>query len=532
MPYYPMHMHLHSIHQPGASMEGHIYNAYRLGMKYIRFTEHDTRTGRKKNAIDFFDFERQQLRYEDTPGNTVALDAVGEPALSFSDGALHLHSQGGEPVGVKLYSSAKRHTAALLSNIVLTLGLKFSKLDEGRIIIDITLSQRPPENKEAHMRYIIGEPCECSDPHTVERYLPVREDGIYTLRISDDAEDEEKIGGLDNVFSTLSVLTEGAAEAAIFKLEISSEHGFDELIKRQRALADKIGAKYGVKPFVTTEISGAGRHKNVFSERVPIISYNEHGYSVSEESAIEHVLRHGGIFSYNHPFEKYKRLELDEARRAEILKSETEAMLNSRAIGAAVLEVGFPGGRSGFTLKEHLALWDALSLGGVFITGDGDSDSHHSDRGWLSGNNFATWIYADGASGFPIPEEDFVRSLRSGNAYMADPTVISGGVSFTAGERPMGSVVVNDTDTERVSFTMEYLERGYTVVIIENGAEARRLTQTESGRFSVEYDAPRGEGVSFTRVEVYGVGGRSVLLTNPIYFVKTTYQGEIPKERL
>ena len=40
MKYYPMAMHLHSIHQPGASMASHMFNAQKLGMKYIHFTDH------------------------------------------------------------------------------------------------------------------------------------------------------------------------------------------------------------------------------------------------------------------------------------------------------------------------------------------------------------------------------------------------------------------------------------------------------------------------------------------------------------
>ena len=54
MIYEPMPMHIHTCHQPGGSMEGHIYNASRLGMRYIRFTDHDTRTGEKKNQVKGF----------------------------------------------------------------------------------------------------------------------------------------------------------------------------------------------------------------------------------------------------------------------------------------------------------------------------------------------------------------------------------------------------------------------------------------------------------------------------------------------
>ena len=59
--YYSMAMHLHSCYQPGGSMESHIYNASLLGMKYIRFTDHDVRLGTLKSKVCGFDFTRGEL---------------------------------------------------------------------------------------------------------------------------------------------------------------------------------------------------------------------------------------------------------------------------------------------------------------------------------------------------------------------------------------------------------------------------------------------------------------------------------------
>ena len=55
--FYPQHMHIHSIFEPSASMEGHIRHARDLGMKHIWFTDHDIRMGRKSWELDGFDFE-------------------------------------------------------------------------------------------------------------------------------------------------------------------------------------------------------------------------------------------------------------------------------------------------------------------------------------------------------------------------------------------------------------------------------------------------------------------------------------------
>jgi len=94
MIYYPMHMHMHTCHQPGASMEGHIYNASLLGMKYIRFTDHDNRVGLKKNALKSFDFSRGELSYEYAQGVSCTWDLIGEPKIRAS--ALAICSRTGE----------------------------------------------------------------------------------------------------------------------------------------------------------------------------------------------------------------------------------------------------------------------------------------------------------------------------------------------------------------------------------------------------------------------------------------------------
>ena len=47
----------------------------------------------------------------------------------------------------------------------------------------------------------------------------------------------------------------------------------------------KVGEKYGITPFVTTEITGAGQHKNCFTSSVPVLRYDERD-EISEEEAM------------------------------------------------------------------------------------------------------------------------------------------------------------------------------------------------------------------------------------------------------
>ena len=154
MKYYPMHMHLHSIYEPGASMESHMYNAHLFGMEYIRFTDHDTRCG-SKNKINSFDFSRGEVAYENERGYNVAFEPVGDAKLEINGTALTATGDG--RFGTTLVTSGNRHTRAMPSNVTVTLGLQFKNSANSRIIVDILLSQRPPEHKYAHIYYVIGE---------------------------------------------------------------------------------------------------------------------------------------------------------------------------------------------------------------------------------------------------------------------------------------------------------------------------------------------------------------------------------------
>ncbi len=537
MRYHPMQMHLHTCHQPGASMEGHIYNAASLGMKYVRFTDHDTRTGANENPVHGFDFSRGELVISDGEKSEYGWRAVGAAELFPIDGAMRVSvSNHAGTAGAEFFSTGKRHTVSLIAGVSLTVGLRSDMPATARAVIDIRLSQRPPENKPAHIKYIIGSAPRGNAQNTVIKLLPVSENGIYELNLSEMCEEFPQIGGLDNVFDSISFFVEGGGELIIDRFDIKVEREFDEVICAQRVIADKIGEKYGVKPFVTTEISGAGQHKNCWSEHVPVINYRERGYSVSAEEAIAHVKAHGGIFSYNHPFEspKYKRRKFTEEQISEIVARESAELIENCVWGAATVELGFPEGRGEFSLQSHLALWDNLSAAGVFITGIGDSDSHHSDKGWLSGNNFVTWHGVPEDLDFPISLNNFNDALLAGRAYFGDPARIRGKIGFSAEGAEMGSVIVAENfRTVTASFNAEGLSVGARVRVIMNGRLFFEQSVRDEEPIGLIIPMSISAPVCFCRVEVYDTDGRCVLLTNPIYAVdEKAFEGDIPRERL
>lgn len=546
--YHPMHMHLHADNQVGASFESHIYNAKQLGMQYIRFTGHDSRMGEKKSTCSGFDFTRGLISYNDFDDKTCGFEEIiGNPQISFDEKSMLISASSTEYAlsGVGFVSKGKRHSYPLVGEVTLVVGINAEVVGDARVIIDVCLSQRPPEHKNAHIHYVFTPSESIDTPHTAEVLLKPNSDGIYRLEISKDVLKEgisELVGGLDNAFTTVRFLLEtcdgASAKCSLFKFEIEHIYGYEEVIERQRVVAEEIGKKYGVKPFVTSEISAAGPHKNVFDTAVPIINYKELGRKVTHEEAINHVKKHNGIFSYNHPFEKYKRTKLTTEEISLAVEREAELLIKNSVWGATCMEVGFTEGRDGFRLKHYLKLWDMLSLAGVFITGYGDSDSHNSRQGWFSGNNFAAWTAAPSNIPFPVPESKFIKSLKAGRVYTGDPTFIKLPINFTADNLPMGAVIYTDSKApQKMSFSAIAPDKSWEICVINNGEVLYKHTlgdiTDKDGNLNFNFEIAPLLPVSFARVELYNADGRCILLTNPIYLVKKDeFSGEIPKERI
>jgi len=551
--YHCMPMHLHAGHepdrtrtQPGASMESHIYRASQLGMRYIRITDHDVRMGRKRCPADDFDFSRGMRQYKDASGGELGWETEGSPVISFDGTGMRLSassaSEEWECSGVYFISSGKRHTVSLLADVVLHLGLDFAPAADTRLLLDVQLSQRPPEMTPAHLIYAFGD-WQTDDPHSIVIPVTPSADGRYALNVSADAP-VEKVGGKDNVFDTLRVVlaTRRGAQAHVRldSLHIEHPYGFDEVLCRQRALARTIGQRYGIETFVTSEISGAGHHKNCFSSCVPCIDYEACGYKITQVEAAAHVKRHGGIFAYNHPFVKTETETMTPAQVSEIVARYASEFIASRLWGAVLMEVGFPVGRYGFTIGHYLQLWDLMSLAGVFITGYGDSDAHSSGaRGWFTGNNFASWTAADADIPFPVPEEVFNDSLQAGRLYMGDPVFLQGAVEFSAGSgEPMGAVIpikAGDNAPRSMTLRVQEAKPGWRMRIVVDGEEAASMVldgeKVPDLTYSFEVSPTRV--VSFARAELYSAEGRCIMVTNPIYLVKTDeYAGELPEARL
>lgn len=530
--YYPVPLHIHSVWERNASMEGHFYNAQKLGIRHMYLTDHDIRMGRRKNHIDHFDFSKGQLRIEEPStdpirpiwhGFTVNRADEGTSAV-VENGALTLSacSDNAEwtTVSTTFDTSQKRHEWALLGDVQLCLGLKTSETDtDTQIVIDVELSQRPPEFQFGHILYVFGTTEGLASAYAAIK--PMKDVTEFTECILSLLQDAESVGGGDNVFRTVTFSVSArngkSASLSVNKMTFSYGLSWEEGRREQQRLATEIGKKYGITPIVTTEFTAAGPHKICFSTKVPIIDYEARGYSVTDEEAMAHVRAYGGIYSRNHPFEHIK-----DAHRFSDSKEEQEALIDKviedvvthRAWAAAAIEVGYPQKRETIGLDEHLRLWDALSAAGVFITGYGDSDNHNNDVYWFSGNNFVAYLSVYEPESTP-GEEAFMAALLSGDVYTGDPVYLQNvEVTFVGSNgQQMGQVSTSATATDAV-LTLTNVPEGSNVVWTVNGKTVKE--EACAGSYSGRVALPHDEKVNFVRAALYK-DGRCFLLTNPLY---------------
>ncbi len=584
--YYSVHLHMHSCHEGMASMAGHLYEASRLGLAAIWFTDHDTLMGKYPARIASFDFAAGEILQIDQAATQAAIDRslagklenLARLGISLDDAALAQsrqsylpkaqvrqgwQSEKTEPAArswleiqphgfakarpclqfrakagpaadwqsarIRLLVSGKRQQRSLLADVLLKLvcRIELPPGPDSRLLIRLHLSQQPPLHKHSQIIYVLGDPAGLADDYTGVVELKNSTQGWQELELplTEDAKKQPASGGADNAFDTISLELQArkGQELAIWldRLTIESEveddpgSGFEPMRQRQQKLADSLGQKYGVLAIVGNEITGAGPHKNSFCTHVPVINYQARQHQVSQDQAIAWVKAHKGIFAINHPFAQWNQLDLKEAEKQAALADLVQQHLASQAYGADLIEIGFPEGRYGFSLAQHLQLWDQLSLNGIFITGYGCSDNHRNDANWYEGNNFAAWIYAD-----QLTEKELTRSMARGRLYTGDPTFIKGDLEFATKEgQVMGQVVAVQKANYALQFSLTRTSPGWTVRWIQDGVLARQEQITKDS-CSSEFSLTVQRQLHFVRLEIYNDKGRCILLTNPIYFVK------------
>jgi hypothetical protein len=272
--------------------------------------------------------------------------------------------------------------------------------------------------------------------------------------------------------------------------------------------------EFGTVNYVSQELSYQA-HLNPFGKHVPMIDYAKNPAGLSPKDTVDFVHANGGICSLNHIFgttRAPKGVDVDDAESARKFEEKRlNDLIASRCYGVDILEVGYP--RRVLPMASFLRVWDGLSNAGIYLVADGISDTHTSNGGWISGNNFVTWVWARSKS-----IADLVDGLRRGAAYFGDPVQYKGELRLSTDDgHNMGQVVVGGKASHRMNISITALPAGSKVRTVISGKYGEDFTA--AGKFekslAVATDKP-----GFFRVEVYTAQGKPLVFSNPIYFAQ------------
>ena len=223
--YIPVHMHLHSSHEPSGSIGGHMARAGALGVHHLFTTEHDTRMGEKSNAIHTFRFVTPDLMQQNEKQSWLGFSepSVGGYRFDTAEEGYTLSLWGGAEITFN--SFAKRHCDPLLCRPTVTV---YGKAEQGaRVTVTFHLSQQPPD----------FEPARLSLPFTGES---------TAYRLWELVPDS--LGGLDNAFCAFSIKVEGDGDASftLHHVDFSRELNYEQVHREQIELVKRLSEKHGV----------------------------------------------------------------------------------------------------------------------------------------------------------------------------------------------------------------------------------------------------------------------------------------------
>ena len=289
------------------------------------------------------------------------------------------------------------------------------------------------------------------------------------------------------------------------------------------------------------EVSRSPYHVNRFGGALTLPDYGSVPASPSvndpdfSRGMVDAIHRSGGVASYNHPFGSDTGL-VPEAQQATRLRSVAGFLLREQALGADVLEVGYPA-RGGVSLARHLAAWDVCSRNALFLTGNGVNDNHGA--AWRNeASNFLTWAWAPGPG-----EAALLAAMRAGRLYFGNIARFRGTLDLLVDDTfPMGSASRSSEPTRRVAVAATGIPAGGGVRVVqgvvdyagpsvpEQSVQVSTLAASAfaGGGASVVCDNRRS---SFVRVEVVDAAGVVVAGSNPVWLLREEPPRGIPAAR-
>jgi hypothetical protein len=328
-----------------------------------------------------------------------------------------------------------------------------------------------------------------------------------------------------------------------------------EVFAQQQSIGADLAATYpAVIQRWGLEVSGGTVHLNWFGPGVTVPSYA--GVAQNEAAYIKYLTgtvlpgihQAGALYSYNHPYGASAGTLLPVAQQDALLRQTATSLLPTRALGADMLEVGYPV-RGGCDLAHHLGLWDVMSRNAVFLTGNGVSDDHFG-MDWLAPptmpkNNWVTRAWA-----VSTKMSDLQAALAAGRAWCGNLAAFGSPGSaldmLVDNSVPMGGVsVAHGVNSRRLALTVLGIPAGGSVTLLQGAVDhagtANPAPNTKPiKKWTAAQVAAAGGTVttaadtsadSFLRAIVSDSHGNTVGAGNPVWLLQNPPPAGIPAPR-
>jgi len=226
---------------------------------------------------------------------------------------------------------------------------------------------------------------------------------------------------------------------------------------------------------------------------------------------VDRVHQAGGLVSYNHMFGTNWGLGSDENQdyRADTL---AEYLITNKVYDVDIIEVGYIK-RGGADLRRHLRVWDKLTARGLFIYGNGVSDSH-GDK-WMDNSNiFHTWIYAGDSS-----DTELLSALSRGKMTFGNYQFFKGDFWYSAGNLHLGDRGFINSSTAKLNIHLTGAPPGSVVKLTQAYIDENndiRYVFDEQPVSLLNLPILNLSKPCFFRLGVYAADGKPLIFGQPI----------------
>lgn len=312
-------------------------------------------------------------------------------------------------------------------------------------------------------------------------------------------------------------------------------------LEDQRALMDALTSSYpDILQLQGSEVSLHANHLNWFGSGFTLPDYGTTPISPTPKDAAMTALLAarihdvGGLSSLNHPFSASSSLST-QAKQDAARRTLAKTLIGNRAYGVDILEVGYQGVQ-GAGIATHLALWDALSRNGIFLTGNGVNDAHGGSWATMT-NRFTTYAWAADAS-----EPNLLSALAAGRVWIAEPSFRGMLDLLVDGAAPMGSASVSGLAARNLMMMVTGAPAGGTVKLVQGPVDYAGATAPDPNTVTRSFPASDFASGSVTtsvdtttsryaRIEVLDATGRVVGASNPAWMLRAPPPLGIPAAR-